>query len=406
MRVWLNEKRAKYLSRLIEMKAGPPAQDSICKRCGTGRAIWRCHDCTDKFAVCVLCCRMAHKYNIFHRVEKWNGRYYQHAALWQVGIKIFVGHDGNPCPRSTAALSGLDDHIQTQQNESGGILTQVAEQFGLSPTEALGKISNAMENANGCLPQLERDILRVAAEKAGMTELGLLNHLRSALAREADNDSADLQSDSDKVTADAEAEEVIDGGVEGAFVLEDDVDGDNENWEDEDSRPARGDTPRFLPRPPPTDGAGNKFITVVHTNGFHSLPVVWCACTEQTDERDLQLLDQHLYPASYDRIKTVFTFACLDDHRYEYLECKSSHYQYHNKLRRWTCPQYPDAAPNRYKELCRVGQQWRNLKYRKWFWILHNLNAMRGEMAIFCAACPQDGVNLPAGWELQLLKNP
>jgi hypothetical protein len=75
MRVWLNEKRAQYLNRLVDMKAGPPAQDPICLRCGTGRPIWRCKDCSDKTPVCVLCCRDAHKYNIFHRVEKWNGRY-------------------------------------------------------------------------------------------------------------------------------------------------------------------------------------------------------------------------------------------------------------------------------------------------------------------------------------------
>jgi len=87
------------------------------------------------------------------------------------------------------------------------------------------------------------------------------------------------------------------------------------------------------------------------------------------------------------------------------LECKLSNYQYHNKLQRLTCPRYPDVAPNRYKELCHVGWQWRNLKYRKWFWLLHNLNGKRGEMAVFCAACPQDGVNLQERWELDIVKN-
>src|SRR5258705_5668123 len=99
-------------------------------------------------------------------------------------------------------------------------------------------------------------------------------------------------------------------------------------------------------------------------------------------------------------------FSLLDDHRYEYLECKTSHYQYHNKLRRWTCPQCPEAASNRYKELCWVARQWRNLKYRKWFWLLDNLIAKRGKMALFCAACPQDGVNLEPGWEAEQETNP
>ena len=181
---------------------------------------------------------------------------------------------------------------------------------------------------------------------------------------------------------------------------------DDDNWEDEDIQPPQGDIPCFLPRPPLKDGAGNPFITLVHTNSFHSLPVVWCACPGHSNDQDVQLVNQHLYPTSYNRIKTVFTFSCLDNHRYEYLECKSSNYQYHNKLRQLTCPQYPDAAPNWYKELCQVGRQWRNTKYRKWFWILHNSEAKRGEMATFCATCSQDGINLLEGWKSEMLTNP
>ena len=315
---------------------------------------------------------------------------------------------GKPCPRSTVGLSGLQDHLQRQQNKTrDGIVNQVAEQLGLPPKVVLDTISDALQHPNGSMTQTEREVLRVSAEGAGIGVLDLLQHLRSALSKDAESDANDIQLEADRATAEAEANERVEADDRSqSFVVEEDVDGDNENWEDEDGRPAKGDVPRFLPRPPPTDGAGNPFLTVVHTNGFHALPVVWCACEDHTDDRDLQLLDQHLYPASYDRIRTVFTFACLDDHRYDYLECKSSHYQYHNKLRRWTSPQYPDAAPNRYKELCRVARQWRNLKYRKWFWILHNMNAKRGEMAVFCAACPQDGINLPPGWMEEQARNP
>ena len=73
MKNWLKEKCAYYVKRIIEMKAGPQAQNLACPRCKTGRAIWRCKDCTVKMAVCVLCCRNAHKQDLFHRVEKWNG---------------------------------------------------------------------------------------------------------------------------------------------------------------------------------------------------------------------------------------------------------------------------------------------------------------------------------------------
>jgi hypothetical protein len=246
-------------------------------------------------------------------------------------------------------------HLEQLQNHPGDILGQVATDIGVPLTEVLKSISDAMEGTTGSMTLLERKVLNLAAEKAGLGVLDLLQYLNSSISRGAEENADALQAASDKAAMEAE---VLDGTDDiSGIPLEDDVGGDDDNWEDEDERPIRGDIPRFLPRPPPKDQSGNPFLTVVHTNGFHSLPVVWCACADQTQDQDLQLLDHHLYPASYDRIKTVFTFACLDDHRYEYLECKSSHYQYHNKLRRWTCPQFPEAAPNRYKELCRVARQ-------------------------------------------------
>ena len=180
----------------------------------------------------------------------------------------------------------------------------------------------------------------------------------------------------------------------------------DDDWEDEDCRDRKGHIPRLYPQPPAMDGYGNKFITVVHSNGFHSLPVIWCNCAGHESDRDLELLDIHLYPATFTDVNTVFTFSCLDDLRYESLECKSSHFQYHSKLRRMTCPEFPDASPNRYAELCRVARQWRNLKYRKWFFVLNDESVERGQMTLFCPACPQDGVNLPPDWKTDQEQNP
>jgi hypothetical protein len=408
MKIWLNEKRLEYIKKIIKMKIGPRENETTCTKCRIGQAVWRCLDCSNKNPTCVLCCRESHKQYLFHRIEKWNGRFYQKGALWQVGVKIFLGHNGEPCLRSTAALTGIGECIGGSQNENGYILEEVSAQFGISPTDVLEKISEALQHSTGSMTSVEREVLTASAAKAGLGVLDLLTVLTEAVSKHAEADAAALQSDSDEAAATAEAagEKVTGDGVSVGCVLEDDIGGDEDDWEDEDDRPTKGDIPRFLPRPPPTDRCGNPFLTVVHVNGFHSLPVVWCSCAERINDQDQQLLEQYLYPASYDRIKTVFTFECLDDHRYEYLECKSSHYQYHNKLRRWTCPESPDAAPNRYKELCRVARQWRNLKYRKWFWLLHNEKGKRGEMALFCAACPQDGVNLGPGWEAEQEKNP
>src|SRR5258705_4494094 len=169
MKLWLTEKRENYMKKIIEMKAGPQAQDPVCPGCRVGKDSWRYKDCANKKAVCMLCCRNAHKHDLFHYVEKWNGRFYLQGALWQVGVKIHLGHDGKPCPWSTAALFGLNEYIQVQQNDLGGVLFQVAEQFGLPQSEVLQKISNTLEHANGSIPQLEHDVLCVSAEKAGVS---------------------------------------------------------------------------------------------------------------------------------------------------------------------------------------------------------------------------------------------
>jgi hypothetical protein len=47
----------------------------------------------------------------------------------------------------------------------------------------------------------------------------------------------------------------------------------------------------------------------------------------------------------------------------------------------------------------RVIRQWRDLKYRKWHGFGHtNDEPGAGDLALFCPACPQPGINLPDNW--------
>jgi hypothetical protein len=289
-------------------------------------------------------------------------------------------------------------------NQYTSLLTTVAKEFGKSEQEILTLISQAIGHQDDRMTPMEREVMASVAAKSGQNMLDVTKAVRHAEA-----EAEEMQVNSDQVTAEAEAiaetEEASFSEVIVDIPLQEEIGGDDD-WEDEDDRPSKGNLPRFLPRPPPKDGMGNTFITVVHTNGFHSLPVVWCNCPGHLQDRDLQLLDLHFYPASFDNVKTVFSFACLDDYRLANLECKTSHYQYHSKLRRQTCPSHPKSAPNRYAELCRVSRQWRNLKYRKWFWLLDDLNVKRGKMGLFCAACPQPGVNLEPDWKAEQELNP
>jgi len=51
----------------------------------------------------------------------------------------------------------------------------------------------------------------------------------------------------------------------------------------------------------------------------------------------------------------------------------------------------------------RVSRQWRDLTNRKRFGFGHDLDRKtgNGDLALFCPACPQPGINLPNNWQSQ-----
>ena len=48
-----------------------------------------------------------------------------------------------------------------------------------------------------------------------------------------------------------------------------------------------------------------------------------------------------------------------------------------------------------------MSRMWRNIKYRKWHGFGHNTDEEPGasDLALFCAACPQPGINLLDNWQ-------
>lgn len=155
------------------------------------------------------------------------------------------------------------------------------------------------------------------------------------------------------------------------------------------------------------------------SNGVHSIKVHCCRCPNARSD-DIQYMMMGLFPASFKEVKTAFTFRLLDDFRADNLECKTSALGFWRRIVRLTCSAFPKTVPvsqvpdptvlqkradttiqNRYRELMRVSRQWRNLKYLKWHGFGHKTSETPGSggLALFCAACPQPGVNLPEDWE-------
>ncbi|KAH6906278.1 hypothetical protein BKA70DRAFT_1497792 [Coprinopsis sp. MPI-PUGE-AT-0042] len=144
---------------------------------------------------------------------------------------------------------------------------------------------------------------------------------------------------------------------------------------------------------------GRKVLVVVHLNGVHHLPFHFCQCNN-AKPHDLQLIEHGFYPSTFKDVRTVFTHALLDDYLLDVLECHTSTHHYYSKLCRLTNKPFPHTVPNRTRELRRAGRQWRRLKDLKRNGFAHKDRPPgKGEMALFCAACPQPGINLPDDWE-------
>jgi hypothetical protein len=86
--------------------------------------------------------------------------------------------------------------------------------------------------------------------------------------------------------------------------------------------------------------------TIVDKSGVHLLCIRYCECSGAASH-DKQLFQMGMFPASFNRPKTAFTFAVLDDFLLDNLECGTSAMNYYSKLRRLTSSIFPFLVPVR-----------------------------------------------------------
>jgi hypothetical protein len=87
-----------------------------------------------------------------------------------------------------------------------------------------------------------------------------------------------------------------------------------------------------------------KTTIVVDKTGVHSLVIKECRCAGALNYH-LQLFEMGLFPSSFARPRTAFTFAVLDDFLLDNLECGTSAMNYYSKLRRLTSSVLPMSVP-------------------------------------------------------------
>ncbi|KAG1869632.1 hypothetical protein F4604DRAFT_1881481 [Suillus subluteus] len=139
-------------------------------------------------------------------------------------------------------------------------------------------------------------------------------------------------------------------------------------------------------------------MVIIDKSGVHCLEIRCCDCPNALSP-DIQMFRHGFFPASFNRPKTAFTFSVLDDFLLDNLECGTSAMNYYSKLRRMTSSMFPHLVP---VILCLLHQpdmiltrHWRQLKTMKWHGFGHRSDIpSTGELALFCPACPQPGINV------------
>jgi hypothetical protein len=341
---------------------------------------------------CRSCMRKLHQHDPLHRIECWTGKYFRAAAMWEVGGYILIRHRGD---------IGLCETLKFQQDVVDGI--QERQDI------------------------LDQDTCR-ALEAATAAATHAATHAATAAAAEPnnDNDPCGIQNTNqyllDKKTDDLILMEMDrlhaqrqkdDEDISVEDMLREDDEDDEKECADEsftefedylksNTNGTATTTASAIPGvQPEKDAFNNHYIRIAHTNGIHHLAVITCTC-RGVDNLPSDLMYSRLVPTSFIRIRTLFTTMALDTFRLANLEMKASAYQYFQLIHRLTSKTAANV-PNLYHDLRKLSRAWRWMKKLKWAGYGQKtadpMKPAAGELNLFCPACPQPNVNLPADWK-------
>ncbi|KAH7904863.1 hypothetical protein BJ138DRAFT_1130779 [Hygrophoropsis aurantiaca] len=88
---WIPE-RPVFLDEFIRL-SGRGNYSDIVVCCGDHLGLYRCRDCFSLKLKCQNCVVLQHAQNPLHRIEEWNGRYFDSITLKGLGLRVQLGHD-------------------------------------------------------------------------------------------------------------------------------------------------------------------------------------------------------------------------------------------------------------------------------------------------------------------------
>ncbi|PPR06996.1 hypothetical protein CVT24_011092 [Panaeolus cyanescens] len=79
-----------------------------CPSCEKRPSLYRCRDCAHGLTLqCSVCLLEKHKALPLHRVQKWNGQFFEKSPLQSLGLRVQLGHDGETCPNPEPGPKGF-----------------------------------------------------------------------------------------------------------------------------------------------------------------------------------------------------------------------------------------------------------------------------------------------------------
>ncbi|KAJ7715353.1 hypothetical protein B0H16DRAFT_1339969, partial [Mycena metata] len=151
-----------------------------------------------------------------------------------------------------------------------------------------------------------------------------------------------------------------------------------------------------------TEKQGNPNVrefTIVDHNRFHIRQIQFCKCTRDDIYERQQLLVVRLFPATWKRPKTAFTFTVMKQFHIHSLTSKKSVYDYVGALCKLTDNVHPQSVTDRYREFLFACRLWRFLALQRRSGQAHNIDVFvphrrPGSLTIRCPACPEVGFNI------------
>ena len=366
------------------------ANDRICKQCNNKFwALWRCKDCDIGVSMCWGCIRSSHKANPLHWIEHWNGNFFWPAELWEAGTHLLVPHHQGAAFCNT--LRAQEQFLEMMEKKKDN-----AKQDCMNLTSGTSAPEEMQSSAQAASYGMEYD------DDTLMSQSHIHEDSNTEFFQCIDKlwEQSDDQSNINDIQDEEEMENEID---------EDESDMPISNQylhtkisADMTSAPVTSTLALDSSIVRPTFSAIWTYVHVVHTSGIHHIALVNCVCCGN-ENLPSDLIAAQLLPASFKRIRTVFTAQLLDLYHPCNLELKSSAYQFYHLLQCLTNPMALAEVVNIYWEFHQMSQLWRWMKQLKWDrYCNDNKNISEvspGQLTVFCLACPQPGVNLPNNWK-------